>query len=173
MGSYPDNKGKVTRSRRRRQENFKSVLSGYPKGRRIGRFREAPPLFGFLEFEPGGQTSPCYCFRPAGCRLFPFPGVFACKNPRPKSGTEAAALGRQDVACNHCLEFARSANRKAKKRHGCRFFARARDRRGAEQPRREAAGPEAKPEPWQPPVALIARFFAASPQKMRQRTGKK
>jgi hypothetical protein len=36
-----------------------------------------------------------------------------------------------------------------------RIFARARDRKGAEQPRRGAPGPEAKPEPW------IARFFAA------------
>jgi hypothetical protein len=34
---------------------------------------------------------------------------------------------------------------------------RARDRRGAKRPRRNAPGPEAKPEPWQPPVALIAR----------------
>jgi hypothetical protein len=39
----------------------------------------------------------------------------------------------------------------------------ARDRRGAEQTRRFAPGPE----PWQPEVALIARFFAAQPQKMR------
>jgi hypothetical protein len=36
-----------------------------------------------------------------------------------------------------------------------RIFARARDRRGAKRPRRNAPGPEAKPEP------RIARFFAA------------
>jgi hypothetical protein len=34
-------------------------------------------------------------------------------------------------------------------------------------------GPGAKPEPWQPPVALIARFFAAQPQKMRPKDLKK
>jgi hypothetical protein len=101
-----------------------------------------------------------------GCRLFPIPGVFAEQNPKPKSGTEAAALGRQDAGCNHSLQGIGGA----RSGHGA-------SRRG-----RSVA------EPWQPTVALIrqprsgvvqpfpcstapkrliARFFATQPQKMR------
>jgi hypothetical protein len=61
-------------------------------------------------------------------------------------GAKLQAPGEDPLSCR--------AERGNSERH-----ARARDRRGAEHPRRGAAGPEAKPQSWQPSVALIARFF--------------
>jgi hypothetical protein len=79
---------------------------------------------------------------------------------RRKNGMEAVALGRHGGRLFLFLGFLQSKNSMPKNDRRS-FLGSARDRRGAEQPRREAAGPEAKPEP------RIARFFAAQPQKMR------
>jgi hypothetical protein len=69
-------------------------------------------------------------------------------------------MAGMDAGCNHFLGFLLRKNPKPKNGR-MSFLGSARDRRGAEQPRREAAGPKAKPEP------RIARFFAVEPQKMR------
>jgi hypothetical protein len=91
-----------------------------------------------------------YCFRPAWMPAVSIPWGFAKQNPKPKSGMDAAALGRQDVGCFQCWSLREAQTPKGEKTAGGRFFARARARRGAEQPRREAAGPERSGAPYSP-----------------------
>jgi hypothetical protein len=70
------------------------------------------------------------CFRSWG---------FAARNPKPKSGTEAAdSMSAVSNAWSFCV--AKTPNGEKTAWMPC--FARARDRRGAEQPRRAAPGPE-------------------------------
>jgi hypothetical protein len=64
-----------------------------------------------------------------------------------KNGREAVALGRHGGRLFPCQEFLHGKNSARWTSAGMRMSTRARDRRGAEQTRRGAAGPEAKPEP--------------------------
>jgi hypothetical protein len=97
------------------------------------------PLPGIPSPRQGRRVGEGRAGRRQGCRLF-YPPVFA-EQKLPVTGGMDALGGEPQAA---------PAGRPA------RAFLRARDRRGAEQTRRGAAGPEAKPEP------RIARFFASA-----------
>jgi hypothetical protein len=100
----------------------------------------------------------------AGCNYFL--GFLLRKNPKPKKWQDAPAW-RPAVSNPWSLREAQTP--KGEKRHGGRFFARARDRRGAEQPRREAAGPERSGAPYSPvfcgPPWAGRKKCAQSPEK--------
>jgi hypothetical protein len=83
----------------------------------------------------------------AGC--FYSLGFSHGENPRPTNGRmPLLSAGRMPAVTIPWSWCAPRTNSERRKTAGMPFCARARDRKGAEQPRREAPGPEAKPQPW-------------------------
>jgi hypothetical protein len=94
--------------------------------------------FWFSEFTRGVNSTAGMAGREAGS----YPMLELMREAQQLRKAKIRRDGRQGGRLFPCQEFLRSKNSERRKTAGRPFFARARDRRGAEQTRRGAAGPE-------------------------------